>query len=83
MISTEATIAQNIATPVFRAENLEKIFTKTEDYRQGGIRTEHEEINGKHIFHNYGHGSSGLALSPGTAFLMTKLFATHVVDKTV
>ena len=82
MISTEATMTTNIVTPIFKAENLEKIFTKIEDYRIGGIRMEHEEINGKNIFHNYGHGSSDFALSSGTAFLMTKLFATHVVDRT-
>ena len=83
MISTEATIAANITTPVFTADNLQKIFTKTEDYRVGGIRMEHEEINGKNIFHNYGHGSSDFALSSGTAFLMTKLFATHVADRNI
>lgn len=43
-------------------------------FRKGGIRLEHEEINGKHIFHNYGHGSGGVALAYGTAFLSTKKF---------
>ena len=29
---------EHIRSPLFRAENLERIFTKTEDYRVGGIR---------------------------------------------
>ena len=45
------------------------------------MRLEHEEINGKHIFHNYGHGSGGIALAYGSAFLATKKF-DNKIDQT-
>ena len=41
-------------------------------YRKEGIRIEHEFIDGKHLIHNYGHGSSGMCLAYGTAFLAIK-----------
>jgi glycine/D-amino acid oxidase-like deaminating enzyme len=33
---------------------------------------EHEQIEDKHVFHNYGHGSAGVALAPGSAHLTVK-----------
>jgi hypothetical protein len=36
------------------------------------MRAEHEEINGKHVFHNYGHGSSGITLAYGSVQMTCK-----------
>ena len=51
---------------------------KIQAYRKGGIRTQHEEINGKHIFHNYGHGSSGIGLAYGSISNSVKTIDTHI-----
>src|SRR5687768_10198938 len=36
-------------------------------FRKGGIRLEREDINGKAIFHNYGHGGAGVSLAYASA----------------
>jgi D-amino-acid oxidase len=36
-------------------------------YRKQGVRVEREEIDGKIIIHNYGHGGAGITMSWGTA----------------
>ena len=42
-------------------------------YRKSGIRIEKEIIEGKNIFHNYGHGASGISMAPGTAIEISNL----------
>jgi hypothetical protein len=56
------------------------VFAKIRPYREGGIRLEYENIKDKHIFHNYGHGSSGVALAYGSAFMSLKQLSVHVKD---
>lgn len=36
-------------------------------FRIGGVRLEHEVIEGMHVIHNYGHGGCGITLSWGCA----------------
>lgn len=41
-------------------------------YREGDVRVEAEEIDGKLIIHNYGHGGAGVTLSWGSGRLAIK-----------
>lgn len=36
-------------------------------YREGGVRLEKETIEGKVIYHNYGHGGGGISIAYGCA----------------
>lgn len=54
------------------------VISKVQPYRKGGIRLNHEEIDGKHIFHNYGHGSSGISLAYGSAYMSVKSLYTYI-----
>lgn len=79
MISTETTTEQTtLTTPTLTQDNLTCVVSKTQGYRKGGIRLEHEEVNGKHVFHNYGHGTSGISLAYGSSFMSVKSIYTFV-----
>ena len=41
-------------------------------YRYTGFRVEREEINGKRLIHNYGHGGGGLSLGWGSSALAVR-----------
>lgn len=43
-------------------------------YRKGGIRLEKESLGDKAIFHNYGHGGTGVTLAPGCVEKVVSLF---------
>lgn len=43
-------------------------------YRKTGIRLEKENLEGKTIFHNYGHGGSGVTLAYGSASKIVNIF---------
>lgn len=45
-------------------------------FRPAGFRLETEEIRGRTIVHNYGHGGSGMTLAPGTAAVAAGLART-------
>ena len=38
-------------------------------YREGGVRLEAEDWDGRWMVHNYGHGGAGITLAPGSAQL--------------
>lgn len=79
MISSQTTIQPTIiSAPTFSQENIVSVVSKAQPYRKGGIRLEHEEINGKHLFHNYGHGTSGISLAYGSAFMSVKSIYTFL-----
>jgi len=42
--------------------------------KRGKEKKDYFFLRGKHIFHNYGHGGSGVSLAPGCARLMTMSF---------
>lgn len=58
--------------PQFHLQNVRNILYSKISERKGGIRLEHEIINGKHFFHNYGHGGAGVSLAYGSAFISSK-----------
>lgn len=42
-------------------------------FRNGGLRLETEEVDGKHVVHCYGHGGSGWTLAPGCGKRMLEM----------
>jgi len=50
-------------------------------YRKGGIRLEREDICGKIIYHNYGHGGAGVSLAYGAAKKIVDKFLMEVGSK--
>lgn len=49
-------------------------------FRKGGIRIECQELNGKIIFHHYGHGGAGISLAPGTSEVSVEQFKGSTVS---
>ena len=53
--------------PHLTFESARNAYAGLRPYREGSIRLESEELNGRTIVHNYGHGGSGFTLSWGSA----------------
>jgi D-amino-acid oxidase len=54
-----------------KVDTAEPVRTGLRPFRQGGVRLEHQP--GTRLFHNYGHGGSGVTLSWGCAFEVADL----------
>jgi glycine/D-amino acid oxidase-like deaminating enzyme len=50
-------------------------------YRVGGYRLARDDIKGKAIFHNYGHGGAGASLAPGCAKRIVDKFLIEMGPK--
>lgn len=59
--------------PHLRANAIQKTYAGLRPYREDSIRLEAENVNGKLIIHNYGHGGAGLTLCWGSAHLALEL----------
>jgi D-amino-acid oxidase len=59
--------------PHLGADAIRKTYAGSRPYRADSIRVESENMNGKHIVHNYGHGGAGLTLCWGSAHLALEL----------
>ena len=46
-------------------------------FREGGPRLEAESLGKKIIYHNYGHGGSGVSLAPGSVWYTVNSFLRH------
>ncbi len=55
------------STLLLSADRLERITICTRPFRAAGPRLEEEQLEGKRIIHNYGHGGAGWSLSWGCA----------------
>ena len=64
-----------ISLPHLTEDTLVKVQTVTHTFREGGPLLKHEEINNKHIFHNYGLGASAVPLAYGAATMACRSFA--------
>jgi D-amino-acid oxidase len=53
--------------PQVRTDMIKKTYAGLRPYRTESIRVESENVNGKHLVHNYGHGGAGLTLCWGSA----------------
>lgn len=53
--------------PNLRPDAIRGRYAGVRPYRKGSIRLETEEVGGKCIIHNYGHGGAGVTLSWGSA----------------
>jgi D-amino-acid oxidase len=59
--------------PRLRADAIQKTYAGLRPYREGSIRIESENVNGKQLVHNYGHGGAGLTLCWGSAHVALEL----------
>jgi D-amino-acid oxidase len=53
--------------PHVRTDMIRETYAGLRPYRAESIRVESENVNGKHLVHNYGHGGAGLTLCWGSA----------------
>lgn len=53
--------------PHVRTDMIRETYAGLRPYRAGSIRVESENVNGKHLVHNYGHGGASLTLCWGSA----------------
>lgn len=67
--------------PDLAKQNIVTSYAQIRPYREGGYRIEKEVIGGKNIFHNYGHGGSGVSLSYGSAVRVADLFGKENSSK--
>jgi len=59
--------------PHLNRDLVKRTFAGLRPYRAGTIRLESQNVNGKQIIHNYGHGGSGYTLCWGSAHLALEL----------
>ncbi len=59
--------------PHLSRDLVKRTFAGLRPYRTGTIRLESQNVNGKQIIHNYGHGGSGYTLCWGSAHLALEL----------
>lgn len=67
--------SEGISLPHLTEESLVKVQTVTHTIREGGPVLKHEEINNKHIIHNYGLGAAAVPLAYGAATMACRCFA--------
>ena len=60
--------------PRIEEEGLLRVRNVAHSFRRGGPRIEHEVINGKHIFHNYGLGAAAVPLAFGASTMSAKAY---------
>lgn len=56
-----------LAPPSLREEDVVALRCGIRPHRRGRVRVESQEVFGKSVVHNYGHGGAGVTLSWGTA----------------
>ncbi len=59
--------------PHLNLNSVRRTYAGLRPYRTDGIRLESQEVNGKQIVHNYGHGGAGLTLCWGSAYRALQL----------
>jgi D-amino-acid oxidase len=63
----------DIEFPELKDEDIITYYAQLRPYREGGIRIERENLHGKHVIHNYGHGGAGISLAPSCSLEAVKL----------
>ena len=53
--------------PIINGKLFQRALTGIRPYRKSGIKVSVQQLFSKTIFHNYGHGGSGISLAPATA----------------
>lgn len=69
---------KDLTLPKVLPEEVKNTYTHVRPYRKGGLRLEHELINDKHIFHNYGQGGSEVCLAYGCSYISAKSIQVKV-----
>jgi D-amino-acid oxidase len=62
-----------LAAPNLSDDQIVRFVAGIRPFRRGGLRIEREEVAGKTVVHNYGHGGAGYTLSWGSAILAADL----------
>jgi glycine/D-amino acid oxidase-like deaminating enzyme len=62
-----------LAAPVLSDDQVVRCVAGIRPFRRSGPRLEREELGGKTVVHNYGHGGAGYTLSWGSASLVADL----------
>ena len=65
--------ADGLAAPNLSDERVIRAVAGVRPFRRGGPRIERQDLGGKTIVHNYGHGGAGYTLSWGSASLVADL----------
>lgn len=71
----------HLKVPDLSDENILAYNAGIRPYRTSGMRIEIEELHGKSIIHNYGHGGAGISLSWGSAQEAIGLMYAHYAPK--
>lgn len=50
-------------------------------FRRGGVRLEEQTIEGKQVFHNYGHGAGGVSVGFGYCTMAFNKFSSKYHDQ--
>jgi glycine/D-amino acid oxidase-like deaminating enzyme len=66
-----------LAPPNLAEDQIVRTVAGIRPYRRGGPRLEREEVGGKTVVHNYGHGGAGYTLSWGSAEVVAELLRGH------
>lgn len=69
-------LPHNVRAPRLRRALVSRTVAGLRPFRPAGFRVELEEIRGRSILHNYGHGGSGMTLAAGTAAMAAARAAT-------
>lgn len=67
--------------PRLESSSLIACYAQQRPFRQGGNRLEREDVRGKTVVHNYGHGGAGISLAPGCAIAAVSLAGEHLAKQ--
>ena len=69
--------AGGLRAPMLSDDQVIRCVAGVRPFRKGGPRIERQELAGKTVVHNYGHGGAGYTLSWGSATLVADLLRDH------
>lgn len=76
-----STLFALLPIPSLEPDSYRKTLIGLRPVRETGIRIEHERMNNKEVFHQYGHGGSGVTLSWGSAKYTLQLLKDHQLPR--
>jgi glycine/D-amino acid oxidase-like deaminating enzyme len=77
LAATRRSAGAGLGAPNLAEDQIVRTVAGIRPYRRGGPRLEREEVGGKTVVHNYGHGGAGYTLSWGSAEVVAELLRGH------